>query len=374
MGGSKGWRDIAAVRTAARRALPPAILAYVDSGAERERTLAANQAAFDRWGLYPSIADNAAEPALRRRVLGHDLAIPLIFGPAGMLGLIGSGGEIAATKACADAGSLFMLSTAASHSIEAVARCGQGPRLFQISLPRDRALATRLLDRAKAAGYDGLCVTVDNPVHGHRAAERRHGLRIPPPPWLIARMALSRPRWAWRMARSRPGFANFADAGLSMADIVDQIVAPIVWDDLGWVRDRWNGRLAAKGLMRPDDVGRAAALGYEAVFLSNQGGRHFDCGISPLDILPEALAEARARLEIIVDGGIRSGVDIVKAIALGATACSTVRPFCYGLAAAGEEGIGHVFALFRSEMLRTLRFMGCRSLDDLGPDRLRRLP
>lgn len=194
--------DIAEARTAASRALFRAIPTYVDGGTEREKTLAANWAAFDRRGLYPSIAGDATEPALRRGVLGHDRAVPLPFGPAEMLGLIGNGGEIAA---------------------------------------------------AKAAGYDGLRLIVDNPVHGDRSVERRQGS------------------------------AHTSDAGLSMADIV-------------------------------------------------------------------------------------------KAIALGATACSTVRSFCYGLAAAGEDGIRHVFALFRSEMLRTLRFMGCRSLDDLGPDRLRRLP
>ncbi|MBO9379871.1 alpha-hydroxy-acid oxidizing protein [Sphingomonas histidinilytica] len=374
--GSGRWADLESARRAAFRALPPPIRAYLDSGAEREATLAANRAAFDRWGLFPSVAERPdATPSLRRRLLGIDLALPLVFGPAGMLGLIGNGGDLAAARACTDAGALFMLSTASNHSIESLARrAAAGPCLFQLSLPRDRALALRLIDRARDAGFAGLCVTVDNPVHGDRPAERRHGLRMPPSPWLVAKMAVARPRWAWRMARQRPRLANFAGEGLSMAQVVDQIVSPVGWDDLAWLRDRWTGPLAVKGLLRPDDIGRAAALGYQSVFLSNQGGRHFDSGIAPLDMLPDAIAHARGRLEIVVDGGFRSGADVIKAIALGATACSTVRPFCYGLAAAGEEGVRHVFALFRSEMLRTLHFMGCRSLDDLGAGKLRRLP
>lgn len=371
-GGHLRFPTIESARAAALLALPRPVWAYVEGGAEKGWTASANMSAFADWNLFPSIPATAAMPDLSSTVMGHRVELPLIFAPVGMLGLIGRGGERSAAAATKAAGGLFILSTAATTSLEDLAATHAAPRIFQLNPPRDRSLATSLVDRARDAGYDDLWITVDNPTHGYRPGDLEHGLRFPMSWTTRLSLALSRPRWAAAMAGSRPGLANFEGLNLGFADILDQIVSPCGWDDLEWLRDRWRGNLAVKGLLRPSDVDRAAQLGFDAVILSNQGGRHFDSGVTPLSVLPAAVEAAANRLEIILDGGIRSGADVIKAICLGATACSTARPFCYGLAAAGAAGVRSIFDLFRAEMLRTMRFMGCRSIADLGLDRLQR--
>jgi len=382
-------RTVEDARTLARRRLPRAVFDYLDGAAEGERTMRANLAAHDALQFRPRMAvTSGSDPApLSRTVLGTPLSLPVLLGPVGSSRSMHVGGDVAGVRAAGAAGTIFTLSTVSGHSIAEVAAAGSGPVWFQLYFFGGRRGAERLVDRAREAEYRAIVVTVDTQSPGPRERELRLGLSPPiqvnlPTAAKMARQVALRPRWLAAAARDRFrfGFANVASLGEpdSPERAVEALVAwqsaPARWEDFGWIRERFGGPVIAKGVLTADDAKRAVDAGASAVIVSNHGGRQLDRAPATLPALAEVLPAVGPDVEVLVDGGFRRGSDVVAALALGARAVMIGRPWAYGLAAAGEVGIASVLDVFRTGIARTLRLLGCPSLDDLGPDFIRLPP
>jgi L-lactate dehydrogenase (cytochrome)/(S)-mandelate dehydrogenase len=361
-------------RRAARRALPPMAWAYVEGGAEDEATLRRNRAAFARWGLRQRVLAGVGEPQLGVEVAGVPLSLPVALAPTGLTGLSHWRGELGAAQAAETAGTRSILSNAATYSLEEVAAGTRQRHWFQLyPWGNDRGRMRELLRRAEAAGYHALFVTVDVPVYGWREREQRRGMTIPPE--LTPRRALEaalRPRWAYGFVRHRRvSLRNLVEetgvaaAVRSVQLQTDFLYPDMSWDDVEWLRGEWPGPLFVKGAMDAEDAERAAALGVDGIVVSNHGGRQLESGVGTLDVLPGIADAVAGRCELLVDGGVRRGTDVVKALALGARAVLVGRPFLYGLAAGGPAGVAAVLELLRAELARTLALMGCRDVRDL---------
>lgn len=356
------------VRRTARRRVPRAIFEFVDGGAEDERTLDWNRRAFEQLVFRPRVLVDVAERDLSVTVLGERWALPVGMAPAGLARLVHPDGEVAAARAATRLGTAFALSTASSATLEAVAAAG-GNRWFQLYLWRDRQVVGSLLDRAQAAGYRVLCLTVDVPIVGQRERDLRNGMTIPPritPANVIE--AARRVRWVRNLLLTRPiTFENFLgvegaknDSATALGTFVNQrmINPSATWEDLAWIRERWEGPLAVKGILTDEDARRAVDHGAQAVIVSNHGGRQLDGAPAAIEALPEVVAAVGEHAEVLLDGGIRRGTDVVKALALGARAVMAGRPWFYGLAAGGEEGVVATYELLRAEIDRTLALLG----------------
>ena len=360
-------------RTKARRSLPDMVWAYIENGAEDERTLRANREAFSRWNLRQRVLVGNTEADLRTTVAGVELALPVILAPTGLTGLAHWSGELGAARAAERAGTRLVLSTASSYSIEEVGAGTASDHWFQLYAFGDRDLLASLLDRAAAAGMSALFVTVDVPVIGNRIGERHRGMGVPPT--LTPRRLLDgaiHPRWWYGLLRhQRVSARNFVEGGgardavRSVRIHTGAIRADLDWDDLAWTRARWRGPLFVKGVLEPDDAARAVDLGADGVVVSNHGGRQLNGASGSLDALPAVVDRVGDRAEVLFDGGIRSGADVITALALGARACLIGRPFVYGLAVAGEEGVSGVLRLLADEMNRNLLLMGCGSVAEV---------
>jgi L-lactate dehydrogenase (cytochrome)/(S)-mandelate dehydrogenase len=352
--------------------------AYLDGGAEDHVTLDANRAAFARWSLRSRVLSGAEGGDLATRVGGEALALPILLAPTGLTGLAHPQGEVGAARAAERAGTRAIVSTAASYSLEEVAAATAAAHMFQLYPWVDEAAGARdltesLIARAKRAGYAALVVTVDAPTMGNRERERRAGMGIPPvlTPRRVIETALH-PRWAWGMAtRRRVSARNLvaeagARAGVASAEAQYRFMRPdLVWDDLAWMRERWSGPFLVKGILDPDDAERAVELGATGVVVSNHGGRQLDGAVASLDALAAVADRIGDRAEVLMDGGIRRGSDVVKALCLGATAVCIGRPFLYGLAVGGGAGVERVLAILREELARTMTLMGVASVRDL---------
>lgn len=371
------------LRALAARRLPRPLFDYIDGGAETEWTARRNVAAFDDATLVPRCLVDVSEVSTRTRVLGQDLEWPLICAPTGASRFYHPDGERAVARAAAASGVLYALSTMATQSLEEVAAASSGPRMFQLYIFKDRGITRELIARCKAAGYGALCLTVDAAVRGKRERELRAGLGVPLRLTLRGMAGFARrPAWLMRHCRtgrlSMPNFAAAAgsdDLAAQTRFVSAQLDASLTWDDVAEMIGAWGGPFAIKGIMSPDDARRAAALGATAVIVSNHGGRQLDGAPAPFDMLP-AIAEAvQGRVEIILDGGVRRGVHIVKALLRGATACSIGRPCLYGLAAAGEPGVARALDILHDEFARALRLAGFADVRVLAapPDGLGRL-
>lgn len=363
--------SIADLRRAAKKRLPRFVFDYLDGGSDDEVSLAGNRTAFAGLRLLPralvdvSVRDTGIDWA------GARLPAPLIIAPTGMNGLFWRQGDIALAKAARRHGLPFTLSTASSDSLEEVAREAGGDIWFQLYV-MDRRIADGLVDRAEAAGCSHLVLTVDVPLGGLRERDRRNGFAAPfrLTPRLVADV-LAHPHWLMQVGRhGAPPMGNLE--ALAAADPVARATllsramdASFGWDDLKRLRDRWPRRLIVKGLLDPEDVARAEAAGVDAVVLSNHGGRQLDGAPAPVAMLPAA--RARSTLPLVVDSGIRRGSDVVKALALGASAVMLGRAVLYGLAAGGEDGAFTAITLLRAELDRTLALAGRASLADLSP-------
>ncbi len=369
-------------RRAARRRMPAMVWHYVDGGAEGGTTLRDNVEAFDRWSLASSVLRGTAEPDLRTSVAGERLDLPVMLAPTGASGMAYWRTDVLAAQAAERAGSRFVLSTASSWSIEEVAAATRSTApMFQL-YPRTGGLTASLMDRAWAAGYRSMMVTVDVPVKGSREGERRTGMRGNGQlPILTPRGALNfarYPRWAWAaLRRRRFGGYNFVDrrgigAAVESMQVQERefMQSTLTWDDAAWIRDQWQGTLHLKGVMSADVATQAAALGYDGVVVSNHGGRQLDYAPASLDALPEVADAVGERLCVMLDGGIRRGSDVVKAVALGADAVMIGRPYLYGAAVGRERGIDHVLQILREEVVRTMTLMGVASLDELSESSL----
>jgi L-lactate dehydrogenase (cytochrome)/(S)-mandelate dehydrogenase len=363
-------------RRAARRAVPGMVWAYVDGGAEDHVTLRRNLEAFQRWGLRQRVLTGVGEPNVHVEVAGVPISLPVVLAPTGLTGIAHWHGELGAAQAAERFGTRAVVSNAATYSLQEVADGTTESHWFQLyPWGNNRRHMREMLRRAEAGGYHALFVTVDVPMYGLREGELRQGMGIPPllTPRRILEGAI-RARWAYGFLRHRRfSLRNLVDEGgveaaVRSAQMQSEFVYPdMSWQDLDWVRAQWPGPVFVKGIMDPEDADLAMAMGLNGVVVSNHGGRQLDGTPGTLDVLPAIVAAVGGRGAVLLDGGVRRGSDIVKALSLGASAVLIGRPFIYGLAVRGREGVTDVLEILRSELHRTLVLMGCRDVRDLDP-------
>ena len=367
------------MRVRARRRLPRPVFDFIDGGAEDERTLRANVDDLAAIGLRPHALVDVSSRDQSTTVLGEPVPSPVLMSPCGLARLAHRDGEVAAARAAADFGTVFTLSTASSHSIEQVAAVGPGRRWFQLYVWTERAATQRLVERAAEAGYQALCFTIDVPLSGQRERDLRHGMTIPPRPAPRSLGHWARhPRWVKQALLGDPiTFGNFTVAAgdngaTALGTYVNSQLNPSMnWEDLVWLRELWDGPLVVKGVMSGEAARRAVELGADAVVVSNHGGRQLDGLPSSIAVLPEVVAAVGPDAEVYLDGGVRRGTDVVKALALGATACMVGRPWMYGLAAGGEAGVSRTLELLHGEIDRAMALLGVAQVSDIGPELLR---
>ncbi len=362
-------------RRAARAQLPDFVWAYLDGGAEDLVTLRENRTGFSAWSLRSRMLAGKGKPTLATTAVGKDIEFPVMLAPTGYNGLAHWEGDRAALRAAEAAGTRMVLSTVSSWSIEEIAEVATDDQCFQL-YPREGDLTARLMDRAWQAGYRTLFVTVDVPAVGLREGERRMGMSMPPSltPSRIFNIACH-PRWAMdvlrhkRIAgRSLVNSGRLKDAAESLAMQIRHVTqSAMSWDDFAWIRDQWKGRVYVKGILDPADAEKAVSFGADGVVVSNHGGRQLEYAIPSITALPGVAAAVGGRTEILLDSGVRRGTDVVKALALGATAVLIGRPYIYGLAVAGQQGVAGVLEILRSEIERTLLLMGVGSVQELDP-------
>ncbi len=368
-------------RRLARRRLPKMVLEYVENGADDERALAGNRAAYEQWALRQRVLAGLAEVDLRTEVAGEQLELPVVLAPTGLIGAVHWRGDCAAARAAEAAGTRFVLSTGSSWSIEEVAAATQQDHWFQLYPWGDRTLTGQLLSRAQDAGYQALFVTADVPVVGNRLGERRHGMGIPPVMTPARALEAARhPRWAWDYLRHRRvSLRNLVEPGQKprMLETAQRqavsMRSDLAWSDFEWMVSQWDGPVYLKGILEPDDARRARDAGAAGVVVSNHGGRQLSPTVATLDALPGVVEAVGDDLEVLLDGGVRSGSDVVTALALGARTVLVGRPYVYGLAGAGEAGVRAVLELLEEEIRRCLHLMGVGSVAELAPEHLRAL-
>jgi L-lactate dehydrogenase (cytochrome) len=372
------------LRRIARRRLPRGVFDYVDGAAEDERTLAANAEAFARTTFRPRVLRDvgAVDPATT--LLGARVPIPLALAPTGFTRIVTPGGELDVARAADRAGLPYTLSTLSTRSIEEVRAVSGGRLWFQVYVWRDRGLVKEMVDRAASAGYEALVVTVDTAVLGRRERDVRRGFSLPPKIGIGTLIdGVVHPSWTWAFVRSEPiRFANVAGrdaadgtSAVSLADYVSTQFDPATsWDDIEWFRSIWSGSIVIKGVQTVDDARLAAAAGVDAVALSNHGGRQLDGAPAAFDLVAPVADAVGDAVEIICDGGVRRGSDVVKAVSAGARACTIGRAYLYGLGAGGERGVDHVLAGFDADVRRTMALVGARTVDDLTSDVIESAP
>lgn len=366
-------------RAAARRALPRMVWAYLDGGAEDERTLRANRAAFTKWSLRQRVLAGHAHADIGTELFGERLDMPVVLAPTGLTGLAHWSGELGAARAAERAGARLALSTASSYSIEEVADGTDRDHWFQLYPWGERAgFMDSMLDRARDSGYRTLVVTVDVPVQGNRTGERRTGMGHPPilTPRRVADAAL-RPRWWFGLLRHQRMTMRNVTAVRGAAGAVDgvgvqqrQMRPDLTWADVADLRRRWDGPFVVKGILDPADAARAVDIGADGVVVSNHGGRQLNGAPASLDALPAVADAVGDRVTILLDGGVRTGSDIVTALALGVDAVLIGRPYLYGLAVDGAAGVGAVLGILAAEMRQTLTLMGVGGIAELGRNHL----
>jgi L-lactate dehydrogenase (cytochrome) len=370
------------LRLIARKRLPRGVFDYIDGGAEDELTLRRNAEAFRRLEFRPRVLRDVGAIDTSTTLLGRPLPVPLVLAPTGFTRIASPGGELDVARAAARAQLPYTLSTMGTRSIEEVAAVSNGRKWFQVYVWRDRGLVKEMLGRAAAAGYEAIVITVDTAVLGRRERDVRHGFTLPPRlgPGTLLDGALH-PGWTWDFVRAEPiTFANITGTGVpagaeavNLAEYTNgQFDPALSWRDLDWFRAAWDGPIVLKGIQTVDDARLAADAGVEAIALSNHGGRQLDGSPPPAELIAPVADAIGDRAEIICDGGIRRGSDIVKAVALGARACMIGRAYLYGLGAAGERGVDHVLALLDADIRRTMALTGRRRMSELGPDLVQR--
>lgn len=360
----------------AERRVPRMFFQYADSGAYTETTYRENSSDFSRIRLEQRVGIDISQRSLSTTMLGHPVSLPLGLAPTGAAGMQSADGEIKAARAAAKFGIPFTLSTVSICSIEDVAEATTGtPFWFQLYVRKDRDFNERLIDRAKAAKCAALVVTMDCQHYGQRHKDVRNGLTVPLKytPRFIAELVL-KPRWSLEMLRTkRRTFGNFAGhvPGASTPAALAQWMSTqddpsLNWNDLGWIKQRFGGPLVVKGVLHPEDARQAIAHGADAIVVSNHGGRQLDGAPSTIRVLPRIVDAVAGRCEIYLDSGIRSGHDMLKALALGARAVFIGRPFLYGLGVAGEAGVSRILEIIRSEADSALGLIGETDITGLG--------
>ncbi len=370
-GQTPAWTtDLASLERHAAEVLPPEALGYIVPSAGGGSTARANVAAFEQWRVVPRMLRDHATRDLSTEVLGTPMAAPVLLGPVGVQTLAHPEGELASARAAAALGLTYVHSTQAGHSIEQAAEAnGDGERWFQLYWPTDDELCESFLSRAKASGYSTLVLTLDTTLLGWRPQDLDRGYL----PFLanegIANYT-SDPVFSAML--EKPAEEDPATAGLVFAGVFPN--PGLSWEQLPWLRERWDGPIVLKGIQHVDDARRAADAGVQGIVVSNHGGRQVDGAIASLEVLPGIAEAVGEQLTVLFDSGVRSGPDVLKALALGADAVLLGRPYLYGLALGGQEGVEHVLRCLLAELDLTMGNAGCSTLDDLVPDLLARSP
>jgi len=368
------------LRGIAKKRLPRAIFDFFDGGAEDEVTLRGNRAAFERWRLLPRVLVDVSVVDPKTELFGKTSSLPLAIAPTGGISAGRAGAELALARAAKAFGVPFTLATPSAFTIERVAEEVGGRLWFQLYAVRDHEFREKLVLRAKAAGYEAMLVTIDLPVSGKRERDPRNGFVTPfKPSWRNSRDVIFKPAWLLEIMRhGLPGMANFdgyrfsAQSPTDLATAVGrEMDAGLDWNAVKRLRELWPGKLLLKGVERADDAERAAAIGCDGVVVSNHGGRQLDGAMPTLDALPAVAAAVGKKITVLLDGGVRRGVDIVKARALGAHAVLTGRATLFGVQAGGEAGARRALEILASELERSMRLCGARSMAEISPDLVR---
>ena len=366
------------LREIARRRLPRGVFDYIDGAAEDEISAGRNIAAFRRLEFRPRVLRDVSDVDPSALLLGRRVALPLVLSPTGFPRVAHSQGELAVARAAARAGLPYVLSTLGTRSIEEVRAVSTGDLWFQVYVWRDKELLGEMLQRAAAAEYSTIVITVDTAVLGRRERDVRSGFTLPPKLGLDTLLdGALHPAWTWDFLRADPiSFANVvgksvgdgSDAVSLAAYMNSQFDPALSWDDIDWFRERWAGKVVLKGIQTVADALLAAERGVDAIALSNHGGRQLDGAPPPIELVAPVREAVGDRLEILCDGGVRRGSDVVKAAALGANGAMSGRAYLYGLGAGGERGVDHVLFLLDESIRRTLALVGARTFEELGPE------
>ena len=359
------------LRDIAKRRTPTAPFDYTDGSADQEISLARARQAFEDIEFQPNVLRDVSEVDLSSTVLGKRVSMPVGIAPTGFTRMMHTEGEIAGCQAAEAAGIPFSLSTMGTRSIEEVAEAAPtGRNWFQLYMWKDREKSMALVERAAAAGFDTLMLTVDVPVAGARLRDKRNGMTIPPALTLGTVLnALPRPAWWINFLTTDPlKFASLDSWNGTVGELLDKMFDPTVtFDDLKWIREQWKGKLVVKGIQNVDDAKQAVKAGADAVVLSNHGGRQLDRAPIPFHLVPETVKAIGKDAEVHVDTGIMHGADIIAAIAKGAKFTLIGRAYLYGLMAGGREGVDKTLSILHTDMVRTMKLLGVRSLDELEP-------
>jgi len=363
------------MRRIAKRRLPRGVFDYIDGGAEDERTLANNSAAFGQIEFCPNILRDVSAIDVSSTLLGRPVSMPLVLAPTGYTRLTHSEGELSVARAAERAGIPYSLSTMSTRSIEEVGSVSNGAKWFQVYTWKDRGLVREMVERAAASGYEAIILTVDTAVLGKRERDARRGFSIPPrigPGTIID--GIVHPAWTYDFITHDPlTFANVAHLDQYGSDgdmgrgqyVMMNFDQKLAWSDVEWLQSVWSGPIVLKGIQTVDDAKRAVDAGVQAIALSNHGGRQLDDAPAPISLVEPVAQVVQGRAEIICDGGVRRGSDIVKAIALGATACSIGRPYLYAMGAAGERGVDQILGFFREGIARTMALSGRTTIAEI---------
>ena len=367
------------LRALAERRVPRMFYDYADSGSWTEQTYAANADDFAKIRLRQKVAVNMEGRATKMAMVGEEMRMPVVLAPVGSTGMQHADGEILACRAAHDFGVQFTLSTMSVCSVEAVAEAVDKPFWFQLYVLKDRDFCHRMIDRAKAAGCSALVLTLDLQILGQRHKDLKNGLSVPPKPTLPVLLDLAT-KWRWGLAmmktRNRTfgnivghvdGVTDTSSLAMWAAEMFDPRLS---WDDIKWIKDRWGGKLILKGIQDPADAEMAVAAGADALIVSNHGGRQLDGALSSIEALPGIVAAVGDRIEVHMDGGVRSGQDVLKAVGLGARGLYIGRAFIYGLGAMGQAGVTRALEIIEKELDLSMAFCGHRQLAEFGREAL----
>jgi L-lactate dehydrogenase (cytochrome) len=365
----------------AKKTLPAPIFDYLERGSDDEYSLNNNTKAYDQLQLVTKALVDVSKIDPSTSLLGKKLALPVILSPTGFSQMYHPEGELAVSRAAASSGTMYSLSTFSNYSIEDVAEACTGPKMFQMYVLTDKGLNRELIERCKTATYDALCLTVDTIVGGNREAIIRSGMSMPPKPTLKSMMQIAaKPGWIINYAKcggfafgnieSSPAAANRGNKSLQEY-LGGLLETKLTWQHAEDMIDQWGKPFTIKGIMSVEDAKRAAEIGASAIMVSNHGGRQLDCTPSSAELIADIRDAVGDKLEIIADGGIRRGTDVIKALAMGANACSMGRPYLYGLTIAGQAGVERTLQILREEIERNMTLLGTPSINDIDPTCIR---
>jgi L-lactate dehydrogenase (cytochrome) len=373
--------SIANLREAARARMPSVLFDYIEGSAEDELTAGWNCDAFRNYSFLPRTLRDVSTVNLSTTVQGIKIDIPVIAAPTGMTRMFHHEGELAVARASHKAGTAYTLSSVATTSIEEVAMAAKGPLFFQVYVWQDRKMVQDFIERCRKMNYAGIMLAVDLAALGKRERDLRHGHgRAAKLKWNIARSAISKPSWLyhylvepkWRMANMLQHLPHGALADKVLDKVNEQFDASVTWEDAQELMKTWGGKFILKGIQCKEDAILAAEMGASGIVISNHGGRQLDGAAATLDLLPEIVEAVGNDIEVMIDGGITRGSDVIKALALGAKACLVGRAYLYGLGAGGEKGVTRCYDILRDEMVRVMQLIGCSDVRELGPKYLRK--